>query len=203
MQQARAIATRARLLEAAVAALIERGIAGASTPDIAARAGVSQGAVFKHFPTKAELLAAAVERALAGFVETFQRGVSQRRPGDAIHRAFTVLWQIFREPAMRAVFEVYVAARTDRALTQLLAPILQRHRGAILTEARRLFPVAPSAAAELDAAVDAIVYAMQGAALGVFAPDTNAESQQIAFLERLARRELDRIARTAPAAVRA
>jgi AcrR family transcriptional regulator len=190
VQQARAVATRARLLDATADALIELGLAGASTPAIAARAGVSQGAVFKHFPSKAELLAAAVERALAGFVRTFQASGA-----DSIHGAFTVLWKIFREPAMRAVFEVYVAARTDAALAALLAPILTRHRAAILAEAHRLFPVAPAAAGDLDAAIDAIVYAMQGAALGVFAPDDDAEVQQLAFLERLAVRELERLAR--------
>jgi AcrR family transcriptional regulator len=188
VQQARAVATRARLLDATADALVELGLAGASTPAIAARAGVSQGALFKHFATKAELLAAAVERALAAFVRTFQASGA-----ETIHDAFTTLWTIFREPAMRAVFEVYIAARTDDALAALLAPILQRHRGAILAEARRLFPVAPDVEPEFAAAIDAIVYAMQGAALGVFAPDSDAEAQQLAFLERLAIRELERL----------
>jgi AcrR family transcriptional regulator len=193
VQQARAVLTRSRLLDATVAALVELGVAGASTTSIATRAGVSQGALFKHFATKAELLAAAVEGALARFVATFQREMS-RRPCE-IHDAFTVLWAIFREPEMRAVFEVYIAARTDPALAALLAPILARHRAAILAEAHRLFPVIPAARADLDAAIDAIVYAMQGAALGIFVPDHDAEAQQLAFLERLATRELERLPR--------
>ena len=194
MQQPRAVATHGRLLDAAATALVELGVAGASTAAIATRAGVSQGALFKHFPTKAELLAAAVERSLARFVATFRRDMGDA-PCVSIRQAFDVLWSIFREPEMRAVFEVYIAARTDPALAALLAPILARHRAAILVEAHRLFPVAPEAAGELDAAIDAIVYAMQGAALGNFLPDHDAEAQQLAFLERLAVRELERLPR--------
>jgi AcrR family transcriptional regulator len=189
--QARAVLTRSRLLDATCDALVERGLAGASTQDIAGRAGVSQGALFKHFPTKSELLAAAVEQALAGFVASFRGGITRQvKSSDPIHTAFTILWDIFQESAMRAVFEVYIAARTDDTLAALLTPILERHRAAILAEAHRLFPVTPRAVPELDAAVDAIVYAMQGAALGMFGPKVDTS-----FLERLARRELERLPR--------
>ena len=43
-----------------------------------------------------------------------------------------------------------------------------------------------------DDAVMAIVYAMQGAAIGLFSPEPDAEIAHLAFLERLARRELAR-----------
>jgi len=191
--QARSVATRERLLDAAAAALIEKGLAGASTATIAAGAGVSQGALFKHFPTKPDLLAAAVERILAGYVRDFQRGVDgelAKRHGDVVHSACAVLWRIFRDPGMRAVFEIYIAARTDAELVRRLSPILERHRAAILAEARRLFPDVYVPNPDFDAAVDAVVYAMQGAAIGMFAPDEDDDVEHLAFLERLARREL-------------
>ena len=56
--QARSRATRVRLLQATAAALEELGYAGASTTEVARRAGVSQGALYKHFPSKVQLLAA-------------------------------------------------------------------------------------------------------------------------------------------------
>jgi AcrR family transcriptional regulator len=46
---------RARILEAAEAVFAEQG-ASASTEAVAARAGVAIGTVFRHFPTKPELL---------------------------------------------------------------------------------------------------------------------------------------------------
>ena len=195
--QARSIATRERLLEAASEVLVDVGLASASTSIIAKRAGISQGAVFKHFPTKPDLLAAAVERILAGFVREFRRGVDRelaKKRSDVVHAACAVLWKIFRDPAMRAVFEIYIAARTDAELARRLPPILERHRASILEEARRLFPQIYAPSVELDAAVDAVVYAMQGAAIGMFSPDEADDVEHLAFLERLARRELARLA---------
>lgn len=45
-----------RLLRAAVALLAAKGYGGASTREIAERAGLSPAAMYVHFPTKAELL---------------------------------------------------------------------------------------------------------------------------------------------------
>jgi AcrR family transcriptional regulator len=216
-KQRRSVATRARLVDAAVASLVEDGLAGTSTPRVAARAGVSQGALFKHYPTKDQLLAAAVEAMLRGFVDDFRRHVAvdlgaaatalttpALDPGDLVAPACAALWRIFRRPEMRAVFEIYVAAHTDDALAARLAPILDRHRAQIMTEARHLFP-ASAALPDFEDAVDAIVYAMQGAALGMFAPArvAAAGAPPLAFLERLARRELGLDGARPPRAARA
>jgi hypothetical protein len=99
---------------------------------------------------------------------------------------------VFRLPDMRVVLEIYVAARTDAALARDLAPVLAHHQALLLVEARRLFPTAAGANPEFDDAVLAIVYAMQGAAIGLFSPDPDDEIVHLAFLERLARRELAR-----------
>jgi AcrR family transcriptional regulator len=201
-QQQRAVATRERLLDATAASLCELGLAGASTGAIATRAGVSQGAVFKHFPTKTALLAHAVERILAGMVRSFTDAIDAAiddAHGDRVHAGCAVLWRIFRAPEMRAVFEVYVAARTELDLATRLTPILDAHRASILREARRLFPMdAPDQ--DVDEAIDAVVYAMQGAALGLFSPDAADDGPHLAFLERLAHRELARVARLAAGA---
>jgi TetR/AcrR family transcriptional repressor of uid operon len=53
----------ARLLEAATAVFAERGYAGARVADIAARAGVTTGAIYSRYEGKAELLAEAIEQA--------------------------------------------------------------------------------------------------------------------------------------------
>ncbi|WP_028308083.1 TetR/AcrR family transcriptional regulator [Desulfitibacter alkalitolerans] len=45
-----------RVLEAAVEVFSEKGFAGASTSEIAQRAGVAEGTVFKHYKTKKGLL---------------------------------------------------------------------------------------------------------------------------------------------------
>src|ERR1700739_283530 len=52
--------TRERLLRAAADEFAERGYDGTRVADIAAAAGVSNGALYAHFGSKAELLVAAV-----------------------------------------------------------------------------------------------------------------------------------------------
>jgi AcrR family transcriptional regulator len=63
---------RARILAAAEEVFAEQG-AGASTEEVARRAGVAIGTVFRHFPTKDDLLAAIMKELasrFAGEVET-------------------------------------------------------------------------------------------------------------------------------------
>jgi len=50
--------TRAALIEAALGAIEDRGFAGASLDEIAARAGMTKGAIYSNFSGKADLLLA-------------------------------------------------------------------------------------------------------------------------------------------------
>jgi AcrR family transcriptional regulator len=58
---------RARILDAAEAVFAELGLR-ASTEEVARRAGVAIGTVFRHFPTKDDLLAAIMKRLLVQLV---------------------------------------------------------------------------------------------------------------------------------------
>src|SRR5690242_18826761 len=59
-QEERSSATRERLLDATVDCLIEYGYAGTTVARIAERAGVTRGAQVHHYPTKADLVLAAL-----------------------------------------------------------------------------------------------------------------------------------------------
>lgn len=54
--------TRESILQAAIAAFSERGVAGASIAEITTRAGVAQGLVNYHFGGKDQLIAAVIDR---------------------------------------------------------------------------------------------------------------------------------------------
>jgi AcrR family transcriptional regulator len=193
-QQARAHATRARLVEAAAECLSASGYQGTTTQSVAVRAGVSQGALFKHFPSKASLLSASVAHVLGRLVVAFANDPAlstitllpiEQRIGPAVR----ALFKIFRRDEMQAVFEVYMAARTEPSLGEALGPILEHHRLRILEQADKIFPEMASAPA-FAPAVDAVVYAMQGVIIGMFTADDRAEAHHLAFFERLARNEL-------------
>ncbi|WP_329958427.1 TetR/AcrR family transcriptional regulator [Nocardioides okcheonensis] len=126
-QADRTRAMRARLLEATVELLVERGFAGTSTTLVSERAGVSRGAQLHHFPTKNDLVVAAVEHLtelrgaeLAEAVQALPRGPRRTR---AVLR---MLGDHFSSPVFAAALELWVAARTDEALLAAVAPLEQR-----------------------------------------------------------------------------
>jgi AcrR family transcriptional regulator len=62
---------RELVLEAAVAEFAAHGLAGASTEDVARRAGISQPYLFRLFPTKKALFLALVERCFRRIEDAF------------------------------------------------------------------------------------------------------------------------------------
>ena len=70
-QAQRRAATRQALLEATIDAVVARGYGGATVAVIAEYAGVSQGALFNHFGTKADLFGAAVEYVFPLLIDDF------------------------------------------------------------------------------------------------------------------------------------
>lgn len=201
-QQARSVRTRRALVEAAASSLVDKGYAGTSTLVVAERAELSQGAVFKHFPVKQQLLAAAVAELLVRLSARFQHDALRTLDASAswsarIEPTVTVLWSIFRSPELRAVYEVYIAARTEPALDAELEGIVAEHRDRIRTLAELLFPELRSHPS-FEEAVATIIFAMQGASVGLFGTGVRNESEVLAFFTRLARRELALLAPPTP-----
>jgi AcrR family transcriptional regulator len=192
-RQARSLATRARLLDAAIATLVAQGYAALTTTGVCRRAGLSQGALFKHFESKAGLIGAMAERLFAALIEDFRDGFAgTAAPGDRIGAVLERLAHSFREPRLLAALELYTAARTDAVLRAQLAPVLARHRLSLLREARDLFPRSAEANRDFDAIVDTVIAALQGAALGGLATaDPESARRSLAWLERLLRSELE------------
>ena len=126
-QADRSRAMRLRLLEATVELLVERGFSGTSTTLVSERAGVSRGAQLHHFPTKNDLVLAAVEHL------TVLRGAELAETLGAVPRGtfrtravLRVLGDHFSSPVFTAALELWVAARTDEALLAAVAPLEQR-----------------------------------------------------------------------------
>ena len=86
-KQARAHATRQRLLDAAVEELLERGYVGLTTHAVAARAGVSRGAQQNYFPHKATLVAEAVRHLALRQIDELRERVAEVTRGHAREQA--------------------------------------------------------------------------------------------------------------------
>jgi AcrR family transcriptional regulator len=84
-QQQRREETRRALLDAAVESLIEVGFARTTTLEVQRRAEVSRGALLHHFPSKAELLVAAIDQ-LAEMRAREMKAFASQLPPDASSR---------------------------------------------------------------------------------------------------------------------
>ena len=126
-QADRTRAMRARLLEATVELLVERGFTGTSTTLVSERAGVSRGAQLHHFPTKNDLVVAAVEHLTELRGEELTQAVARLPRGKRRTRAVVdMLGDHFASPVFTAALELWVAARTDEALLAAVSPLEQR-----------------------------------------------------------------------------
>ena len=104
-------ARREEILDAALLEFAEGGLHGASTEDIARRAGISQPYVFRLFGTKKELFRAVVARCFRETLEMFQRAAEGLRGPealDAIGNAYVA--QLQAEPIrLRIQMQAYAA----------------------------------------------------------------------------------------------
>src|SRR5206468_9572252 len=75
---------REAVLEAALEEFAARGLDGASTEAIAAKAGISQPYVFRLFGTKKDLFIAVVSRCFRQTLEIFQRAAEGQRGEEAL-----------------------------------------------------------------------------------------------------------------------
>ncbi|SEG94616.1 DNA-binding transcriptional regulator, AcrR family [Thermomonospora echinospora] len=140
-QQERRSATQARLLEATAEALADLGWAGLSTTEVSRRAGVSRGAQQHHYPTKMELVAAALEHLLNRLRDEYQQAYAalpdERRN---VAGALDLFWEMLRQPPAIALLELALAGRTDETLRGLSADLNERVVAIIKEVFHELFP---------------------------------------------------------------
>jgi TetR/AcrR family transcriptional regulator len=107
---------REAVLDAAVVEFSEKGLHGASTEAIAARAGISQPYVFKLFGTKKDLFLAAVGRVCDRIVEAWEESVVGD-PADPLHamgKAFVGL--TFHREELMLVLQACTASKDPDVL---------------------------------------------------------------------------------------
>jgi AcrR family transcriptional regulator len=75
---------REQVLDAALEVFAEHGLSGASTDEIARKAGISQPYLFRLFHTKKELFIASTERCFSETLETFQRAAEGKSGDEAL-----------------------------------------------------------------------------------------------------------------------
>jgi AcrR family transcriptional regulator len=135
-QRADARRNREKVLSAAAAAFGEIGL-DAQVEDIARRAGVGIGTVYRHFPTKEALVVALAEQRFDRLAETVEAALEER--GDEWEIFSATLWRVARAAAGDFAWceiiaghpaAVHAASRGRERLSAATATLIERAQAA-------------------------------------------------------------------------
>jgi len=140
-QEERREATVRKLLDAATAALIDVGYAGASTQEVCKRADVSTGGLFRHFPTREALMVAVGEDVGRQLLEEYRkRFEALRDERDPLELALRLVRESCRSRLNQAWYELAMAARTNKRLQKAMGPLAEHYFDDIAALAHQLLP---------------------------------------------------------------
>lgn len=109
--------TRKSVIEATIQTIANDGYQGATTRRIAGAAGVSLGAIAHHFPTRAELIGAALSEVSLRVADAVTQQAEHL--GDSNHlisELLDTLWSNFSGTSFRVWVRVWLAASADEDL---------------------------------------------------------------------------------------
>lgn len=161
-QAERRESTIAKLTDATIAAVAELGYPRATVQEIVRRAGVSQGALFRHFPNRIALIAHSANQVGARLVAEFDSRAA--RTGLDLRAILLVLRELVESDANRVWRELEFNSRTDTELRTRLLPVIEAHYRAIGAAADRLPQLAGLTGAQRRALAQVAITTFHGEA---------------------------------------
>lgn len=137
-QAERRASSRARLVDATLSCLADFGYAGASLPEIVRRAGLSNGALWRHFRSKADLLAAASLEAEQRLLTAAPERQVPSSANEAIDNVAELILDWSQQPEMVAIIELLLASRADAQLHEAMSANDERAATLFADEIKRL-----------------------------------------------------------------
>lgn len=125
--------TRAKLLDASLDVLMAEGYPNFTTQRVCDVAGVSRGAMLHHFPTRATLLASAIEHQLTMATNDIRGQAKRVRSGEiTVNDFIDYLWvEQFSNRLFYITMEHVTIARTDADIRAELLPVVKRFHVAL------------------------------------------------------------------------
>ena len=142
-QQTKSEQTRENILSSAIDCFYDLGYASTTTDNIAKKAGVSRGAMLHHFPTRFDLISAAVQHLSDRWLERFKESETRVNEGaehTRVAEGIDAYWELLNSPDWVVFNELKVAARTDHELEKALVPALKDFGKAMAEAALELYP---------------------------------------------------------------
>jgi AcrR family transcriptional regulator len=126
-KQDRSRVTRRRLLEATIESLAEAGWNATTVGVVAERAGVSRGATQHHFPTREDLITAALEYMFDERTDVARREAEMIPPGPGRTKIVVErLVEYYTGPMFKAALQVWTAAAADPELRDRIVPLEEK-----------------------------------------------------------------------------
>jgi AcrR family transcriptional regulator len=126
-KQDRSRATRQRLLESTIDCLATVGWTATTVAVTAERAGVSRGAAQHHFPTREDLITAALDYMFDSRIAELRAQASGLPDGPGRTELVVIrMTDYFTGPLFKAALQVWTAAAADEALKQRIVPLEAR-----------------------------------------------------------------------------
>jgi AcrR family transcriptional regulator len=179
-QAQKSASTRNQIIEAAIRSFVELGYAQTTTTRIAEMAGLSRGAMLHHFPSKIDIVRAAVDYLHAKRLKAFRKSVHAIPPeADRVHLAVEAYWRQVTHPLFVAFFELTVAARTDPELRDILRPAQQSFDEEWYRTARELFPEWSGRGKAFDLALRLSRYLLEGMAVNALSHEIDEDDREL------------------------
>lgn len=166
------------ILDATIECLLAEGYAATTTMKVQAKAGVTRGRLLHHFPSKRELLTAAVTRLgeqrlnrnLEDRTDDFSLSLAEKRPPAAeVEKrsdwAVMILWAGLMHSSFFTALELWIASRTDDALADKVRAHEKNVFERVRENARELFGPAIASQAGYDHMFSVLFSSMRGMAM--------------------------------------
>jgi AcrR family transcriptional regulator len=176
LAEERRLDARERIVSAALEIVAEDGYAAASVAAVARRAGVATGSIYRHFPSKGELLAE-VFRDAAGRERALIGGILRSGDGPAGERLATAA-ETFSRRALAAPTLAYalMAEPVDPAVEAARLESKRGYRDDFATLLREGAEAGELPALDAPVAASALVGALQEALIGPLADHTSGDA---------------------------
>jgi AcrR family transcriptional regulator len=120
-----------KVLEASRLTLESVGYNRMRTADVAKRSGMSEGTLFRYFPTKYDLTRASLELALNRHTKRLIERVSAIKPPIQRRELLSMLWDLLSHHEMAWTYELFAASYSDAELRVAITPTLNAHSGEV------------------------------------------------------------------------
>ncbi len=194
-QAERSASTKAKLVEATIDCLVERGYAGTTTLAVCERAGVSHGSLLHHFGRRETLMEAVLGIAYERLQSRVVSGFQALPAGEPrVSAMVDLMWSAFGAREFKAVLELWLTAANTPRPAWAERPEARALDAGQVELAEALFPDFAERVPDFPVYVSLLVQTLQGMGL---AQATLPESSEAALRRGQVRALLSRILREA------